>query len=167
MNWHQSHFIPNSTFRIPHSPTPASMSCAASYVTARCRYAPSINDAPLRRFDAGTLSRAQLEHGTLESEHSATRLRFHGIIDRRHPGAGPVFAPTVHGSAWPAACSIKHRGQPLPNAKQFVALKCYAGTQSRVSPPLNTSHFGNIATAALGSTVFNVLNQSKRPDPLF
>ena len=32
---------------------------------------------------------------------SAKRLRFHGIIDRRHPGAGPVFAPTVHGSAWP------------------------------------------------------------------
>ena len=94
------------------------MSCAASYVTARCRYAPSINDAPLRRFDTGTLSRAQSEHETLESEHSATRLRFHGIIDRRHPGAGPVFAPTVHGSAWPNG--------PLGQTLRITAFQCQA-----------------------------------------
>jgi hypothetical protein len=62
------------------------------------------------RYAASMLERflAQSEHRTLESERSATRLRFHGIIDRRHPGAGPVFAPTVRGSAWPAALSVKH-----------------------------------------------------------
>jgi len=88
------------------------------------------------------------------------RLRFHGIIDRRHPGAGPVFAPTVHGSAWPAALSVKHCGQPRSNAKRFVALKRYAGTRSRVSPPSNKNHFAKIATAASGSMVITVPDQS-------
>ena len=45
-------------------------------------------------------------------------LRFHGIIDRRHPGAGPVFAPTVHGSAWPNG----PHGQTL----QITAFQCQA-----------------------------------------
>jgi hypothetical protein len=58
------------------------------------------------------------------------------------------------------AHSVKHRGQLRSNGKRFVALKRYAGTQSRVSPPLHTNHFANIDTAALGSTVFTVLDQS-------
>ena len=58
------------------------------------------------------------------------------------------------------ALSVKHRGQPRSNAKRFVALKRYAGTQSRVSLPSNTNHFGSIATAALGIKVFTVPDQS-------
>ena len=115
------------------------------------RYAASILD----RFLARNLN---TEHLNLNTPRSGSASMASSIDAIRAPALS-LRRPSMDRRGL-TALSVKHRGLPRSNAKRFVALKRYAGTQSRVSPPLNTNHFANIAAAASGMTVFTVRDQS-------
>jgi len=79
---------------------PASMSCAASYVTARCRCAPSINDAPLALWRWATVCKFPIPHSairirraSLPWHHRSTPSGRRACLCADRPWIGVAYGP--------------------------------------------------------------------------